>query len=56
MPSLTIKQVKNEIEELADRIDNYLAELEHKGKDNTTNYDHLLFIAGGLRELLESEF
>lgn len=56
MLKLTVKQVKNEIEELVDRIDAYLGELENNGKDNTTKYEHLLYIAGALREALESEF
>lgn len=52
---LTVKQVKNEIEELADRIDEYLGELERTNKDNTDKYEQLLYIAGGLRELVEME-
>lgn len=56
MTKITVKQVKNEIEELVDRIDDYLSELERNGKDNTKKYEHLLFIAGGLREVMESEF
>ena len=52
---LTVKQVKNEIEELVDKIDEYLAELEYQGKDDTDKYHQLLFIAGSLRELVEVE-
>lgn len=55
MNRLTVKQVKNEIEELADRIDDYLGELERNNKDNTDKYEALLYIAGGLRELIEVE-
>ena len=55
MSKLTVKQVKNEIEELVDRIDDYLSELESSNKDNTKKYEELLFIAGGLRELIETE-
>lgn len=52
---MTIKQVKTEIEELADRIDEYLGELEKNGKDSGNKYETLLYIAGGLRELLDAE-
>ena len=55
MTKLTVKQVKNEIEKLADKIDDYLSELERNNKDNTDKYEQLLFIAGGLRELVEVE-
>ena len=55
MNRLTVRQVKNEIEELVDRIDDYLAELERNNKDNTNKYETLLYIAGGLRELIEVE-
>lgn len=53
---MTVKQVKNKIEELADKIDNFLEKLEYEGRTESKNYEHLLYIAGGLRELLDSEF
>lgn len=56
MARLTTKQVKSEIEKLVDKIDAYLYELESNNKDNTQKYEELLFIAGGLRELMEVEF
>lgn len=56
MSRLTVKQVKVEIEKLADRIDDHLAELEQEGKDKSKKYEELLYIAGGLRELMEVEF
>lgn len=52
---MTVTQVKNEIEELVDRIDEYLFELERKNKDSGKKYETLLYIAGGLRELLDAE-
>ena len=56
MSRLTVKQVKNEMEKLADKIDDHLAELEQQGKDDSKKYEELLYIAGGLRELVEVEF
>lgn len=55
MTKLTTKQIKNELEEIVDRIDDYLGELEMNGKDNTKKYEELLYIAGELRELIEVE-
>lgn len=52
---MTIKYAKQMIEDLADEIDNYLHELELEGKDDTDKYDTLLYLSGGLRELLEKE-
>lgn len=50
---MTIRQVKEKIEKLADQIDGYLMELERSGKDNTDKYETLLYISGGLHELVE---
>ena len=52
---MTVKQVKNKIEALADEIDKYLGELERDNKDKGVKYDTLLYIAGGLRELVDIE-
>lgn len=52
---MTIKYAKQMIEDLADEIDNYLHELELNGEDDTDKYDTLLYLSGGLRELLEKE-
>ena len=51
---MTVKQVCKEIEKLADKIDDYLGKLEQEGKDNSEKYHNLLYIAGGLRELADS--
>ncbi len=53
---MTVKSVKNKIEKLADEIDEYLGELERNNKDNSNKYETLLYISGGLRQLLEVEF
>ena len=53
---MNVGKVKKEILKLADAIDDYLGELEEQGKDNSRKYQELLYIAGGLRELLEVEF
>lgn len=53
--NMTVKSVKNKVEKLADEIDEYLGELERNNKTNSNKYETLLFIAGGLRELVEVE-
>lgn len=52
---MTVKEVKNKIEKLADEIDDYLGELERSNKDKGKKYEELLYIAGGLRELVDTE-
>lgn len=52
---MTVKSVKTKIEKLADEIDEYLGELESNNKTDSNKYETLLFIAGGLRELLGVE-
>lgn len=52
---MTVKQAKQMIEDLADEIDNYLHELELKGKDESDKYHALFYLSGGLRELVETE-
>lgn len=52
---MTVISVKNKIEKLADQIDDYLGELEQNNKTNSSTYETLLYIAGGLRELLDVE-
>lgn len=52
---MTVQSVKNKVEKLADEIDKYLGELERNNKTNSNKYETLLFISGGLRELIEAE-
>lgn len=52
---MTYKQIQKEIEELANRIDNFLQECEENHKDKGKNYETLLYIAGGLHELEDVE-
>ena len=52
---MTVKEAKDKIEELADEIDDYLGELERSNKDKGKKYDTLLYIAGALRELIDTE-
>ena len=52
---MKVSEVKKELEQIADRIDSYLGELESTGKDNTAKYEKLLYIAGGIRELINLE-
>ena len=49
---MKVSEIRKELEKIADRIDNYLGELERTGKDNVSKYDKLLYIAGGIRELI----
>lgn len=53
---MTIKQAKDRMEQLANDIDKYLGELESANKTNSEKYETLLYIAGGLRELIEVKF
>lgn len=53
---MTYKQIQKQIEKLADNIDKHLGELEEKGKDNTKNYEALLYISGGLHDLADRGF
>ncbi len=52
---MTPRQVKNKLEKIVNEIDEYLYELEQEGKDNTEKYEQLLYIAGGLHELIDTE-
>lgn len=52
---MTVKQVKEKIEKLANQIDDYLMELERSGKDRSDKYETLLYISGGLHELIDTE-
>ena len=49
---MKVSEIKKELEKIADKIDNYLGECERTGKDNTTKYDKLLYLSGGIRELI----
>lgn len=53
---MTVKQAKDRIEKLVDDIDKYLGELESTNRTNSKKYETLLYIAGGLRDLIEVEF
>ena len=50
---MTIKKVKQQLKELADTIDDYLGKLEQKNKDNSSKYETLFYISGGIRELID---
>ena len=52
---MTVQQVKDRIEKLADQIDDYLEKLEETGKYGTDKYEELLYISGGLHELADME-
>ena len=52
---MTVKEIKKQIEKLADEIDNYLGKLEQNNKDKGVKYETLLYIAGALRELIDIE-
>ena len=52
---MTVKEAKNKIEKLADEIDNHLGELERSNKDKGKKYETLLYIAGALHELADTE-
>lgn len=53
---MTYKQIQKDLNKIAEKINEYLGELEDKNKTNSTNYEALLFIAGGLEELIDKEF
>lgn len=55
MKAITVKEAKDKIEKLADEIDDYLGELERSNKDKGKKYETLLYIAGALRELVDTE-
>lgn len=50
---MQVSEIKKKLGKIADEIDSYLGELERSGKDNTTKYDRLLYISGGIRELID---
>lgn len=50
---ITITYVIDKIEELVDKIDDYLGVLEMNGKDNTSKYDELFEISCQLHEIID---
>lgn len=53
---MTYKQVQKQLDKLANEIDEFLMDLEQKGKDNTKQYEALQYIGGGLHELADASF
>lgn len=53
---MTYKQIQKQLDKLADEIDEFLADLEEKGKDNTKQYEALQYLGGGLHELADMSF
>lgn len=53
---MTYKQVQKQLDKLADEIDEVLADLEEKGKENTKQYQALFYLGGGLHDLADTGF
>lgn len=53
---MTIKQAKEKVSALANKIDETLQKLEELGRDDTEKYHHLFYISSGLHDLVDSEF